>query len=399
MNKPKIIAIIPARGGSKGVPRKNIRMVAGKPLLAWTITAALQSKTIDTVIVSTDDDEISCIAKHYGAEVIRRPTEISGDTASSESALLHVLNTLKERNIDPELTVFLQATSPLTIAEDIDNCVARLEEMKADTAFTAKDFFYFIWKEEKDGSCDGINHDKKFRPRRQDRKPQYEENGAVYVMRTKGFLEKKHRFFGKTVLSLMPESRCFEIDTEFDLKIADRILREKDNNVIKSSKQIPSPISAIIFDFDGVMTDDHVWIDQEGKEMVCCSREDGQGINRARFWNIPLLILSSEINSVVEKRAQKLKTEIIHGMGIYNKLEALEQWSKQKRIDLKQAVYIGNDLNDIDCMERVGYSFAPQNANPAVKDIADYVLHKQGGYGAVRECLDIIERSLNTKQR
>lgn len=218
------IAIIPARGGSKGVPRKNVRPVAGKPLIAWNIEAARDARTVDEVYVSTDDDEIAAISEQYGAKVVRRPAEISGDTASSESALLHVIDTLAAQGVNPEEIVFMQCTSPLTASEDIDACVGKLELSGADSAFTAKEFFYFIWKVLPDGSCDGINHDKRFRPRRQDREPQYEENGAVYVMRTDGFLKAKHRFFGKTVMSLMPESRCFEIDTEFDLEVAGRLL-------------------------------------------------------------------------------------------------------------------------------------------------------------------------------
>ena len=394
MNNIKIIAVIPARGGSKGVPRKNIRIVAGKPLVAWTITAALKSKYIDKVIVSTDDNEIAKISEQYGAEVIHRPAEISGDTASSESAILHVLETLSNKGISPELTVFLQATSPLTIAEDIDNCIDKLKQTSADTAFTAKDFFYFVWNVGKDGSCSGINHDKNFRPRRQDREPQYEENGAVYVMKTQGFLSQKHRFFGKTVLSLMPEARSFEIDTEFDLEIASLLLEAQKLQAIR--RNIPSNPSAIIFDFDGVMTDDRVWISQTGEESVCCSREDGQGIERAKAWKIPMLILSSEINPVVAARAAKLKVKVIHGIGIHSKLEILKQWSQQAQIDLTKAIYVGNDLNDIPCMTNVGFSFAPQNANTAVKDIADCILKKRGGYGAVRECLDIISSAMNT---
>jgi N-acylneuraminate cytidylyltransferase len=127
----KYLAIIPARGGSKGIPRKNIRPLAGKPLLAYNIEAARNSRYIQRVVVSTDDPEIARVAQQYGAEVVWRPAEISGDTASSESALLHTLATLREQeSYAPDVLVFLQCTSPLTLAEDIDGVITALLEQR-----------------------------------------------------------------------------------------------------------------------------------------------------------------------------------------------------------------------------------------------------------------------------
>ena len=220
-----VIAIIPARGNSKGVPRKNVRLLAGKPLIAHSIEQALLSQTVRRVIVSTDDDEISSTAQQYGAEVIKRPAELSGATASSESALLHVLETMRKSATPlPDILVFLQCTSPLTIAEDIDGTVNALIENNADTALAVIRFDYFIWRIDSDGNAVGINHDKAIRQRRQDRAAQYEETGAVYAMRTDGFISTKHRFFGKTALYCMPQERCLEIDTPFDFEQAEYIM-------------------------------------------------------------------------------------------------------------------------------------------------------------------------------
>ena len=382
------IAIIPARGGSKGVPRKNVRPVAGKPLLAWNIEAAVNAHTVDAVYVSTDDDEIAAVAEQYGAKVVRRPPEISGDTASSESALLHVIETLSKQGVDPEEIVFMQCTSPLTASEDIDACVEKLESSGADSAFTAKEFFYFIWKVLPDGSCDGINHDKRFRPRRQDREPQYEENGAVYVMKTAGFLKAKHRFFGKTVMSLMPESRCFEIDTEFDLEVAGRILSERNSKIVV--RPFPSKLSAIVFDFDGVMTDDTVWTTTDGEEAVRCSREDGQGIARAKAWGVPMLILSTESNPVVSARAKKLGIDVIQNAGLKTKAEVFKAWLDASGISADQTLFMGNDLNDLECMRMAGFAVSPASACSRAKEAADIVLSRDGGCGAVRECLEFV---------
>jgi CMP-N-acetylneuraminic acid synthetase len=221
-----ILAIIPARGKSKGIPQKNLQILAGHPLIAWSIKAAKESMYINRIVVSTDDQSIADTARYYGSEVVMRPDEISGDEATSESALLHVLEVLFDREgYRPDFIVFLQCTSPLTITEDVDNCITTLLNENGDTATTVTDFHYFLWRKTSDGNAEGINHDKKVRERRQDRTPQYLETGAVYVMKTEGFLEYKHRFFGKTVLSLMPSARVLEIDTPSDLRIADERLK------------------------------------------------------------------------------------------------------------------------------------------------------------------------------
>ena len=221
----KTIAVIPARGGSKGIPRKNIRVLCGRPLIAYSIEAALQAEMVNRVIVSTDDQEIAEISAKYGAEIIRRPADISDDIASSESALLHVLNELdREEGYHPDLLVFLQCTSPLTLPADIDGTVRALLDQEAETAFAAAPFHYFLWSLNAEGEAQGINHDKRNRLMRQQRDNQFVEAGAVYVMRTAGLLEHKHRFFGKTVVYEIPEERCFEIDEPADLIIAAQLM-------------------------------------------------------------------------------------------------------------------------------------------------------------------------------
>ena len=222
---PGCIAIIPARGGSKGVPRKNVRALAGKPLIAHTIAAARAARLVDRVIVSTDDDEIAVAARAEGAEVITRPASISGDTASSEAALLHVLDVLAAREgTVPELVTFLQCTSPLTTADDIDGTIAALRRDDAQCALAVTPFYHFLWRPGAQGA-EGINHDIGNRPRRQDMAPQLLETGAVYVMRTAGFLKTRHRFFGSVALYVQPGERCLEIDEPLDFVKADAVAR------------------------------------------------------------------------------------------------------------------------------------------------------------------------------
>jgi N-acylneuraminate cytidylyltransferase len=222
------IAVIPARGGSKGIPGKNIKNLVGQPLIAYSIYAALQAQSVDRVIVSTDDQAIADISEENGAEVIWRPADISGDLASSEAALLHVLQELDEKeHYRPDLLVFLQCTSPLTLPEDIDGTVQALLLAEADTSFAAAPFHYFLWSCDENGVVEGINHNKNKRAMRQQRGGQFIEAGAVYVMRVAGFLEKQYRFFGKTVLYEIPGERCFEIDDPVDLLIAEQMLKHQ----------------------------------------------------------------------------------------------------------------------------------------------------------------------------
>ena len=176
--------------------------------------------------MSTDDAEIAKISKSYGAEVIIRPHELSGDDASSESAILHVLKSLGEKQAyNPDLIVFLQCTAPLTLPEDIEGTIHALIDRNADSAMTVALCHHFLWVRDEQGQVVGINHDKYRRERRQDRAPQYAETGSVYVMRTDGFLTARHRFFGSVALHEIPSERWLEIDEPHDLKFADLLVR------------------------------------------------------------------------------------------------------------------------------------------------------------------------------
>jgi YrbI family 3-deoxy-D-manno-octulosonate 8-phosphate phosphatase len=385
MNNPpgNILAVIPARAGSKGIPGKNLRVAGGKSLLAWSIAAARESKMGLRVIVSTDGDQIAQEARYCGAEIVLRPTEISGDTASSESALLHVLAELETKEkYRPDMLVFLQCTSPLTTAEDIDGTIEMLLKEGADSALAVVPFHYFLWRPRSDGGWEGVNHDKNVRLRRQDRPPEFLESGAVYVMRVDGFLKAKHRFFGKTVAYTMPAERRWEIDEASDLAVVEELLS------LREKRFMPIQPAAVVFDFDGVMTDDSVFLDENGKESVRCDRSDGMGVELLRKAGMKILILSKERNPIVTARANKLKVEVIQGED--HKAEALHRWAKDNNVALEKIIYVGNDLNDLECLKVVGCSVAVADAHEKVRKAADIVLSRPGGNGAVRELAERI---------
>jgi YrbI family 3-deoxy-D-manno-octulosonate 8-phosphate phosphatase len=390
------LAVIPARGGSKGIPRKNIRPLAGKPLIAYNIEQALRSHFVSRLVVSTDDTEIAAVAQQYGSEIVWRPAEISGDTASSESALLHTLEYLHLRDgYQPDLLVFLQCTSPLTLAEDIDGTIDALLEQNADTALAVIPFHYFLWRLNQnaemganaDADAVGINHDKRFRPLRQQREPQYLETGAVYVMRVPGFLEARHRFFGKTALYIMPPERRLEIDDPVDFEIAEVMVKQLDTGLPLITR-LPDPVRALVLDFDGVFTDNKVIVFQDGREAVTASRSDGWGIAQLKKAGLKILVLSSEANPVVQARADKLGIDCIHG--VQDKLLALQNWLHERQIEPSGVIYLGNDENDIACMSYAGCAAAVADAHPSVLPYARLTLKHAGGQGAIRELSEII---------
>jgi CMP-N,N'-diacetyllegionaminic acid synthase len=220
----KIVCIIPARGGSKGIPKKNIINFASKSLIGHSIIQALNSDYITDVIVSSDCDEILKTSQLYGAKTIKRPDNLSTDTSTSESALLHTIETL---NDEYDYVVFLQATSPLRTTEDIDNCIRTLINGEFDSVFSASILEdMLIWKSDGE-KLKSINYDYKNRKRRQDSEKQYVENGSIYVFKKDGFINTNNRLFGKIGLSLMESWKMFEIDSFEDLELCEIIFKNK----------------------------------------------------------------------------------------------------------------------------------------------------------------------------
>lgn len=380
-------AVIPARGGSKGIPGKNLRKIQGRSLVARAVAAAANARCIERVFVSTDDAAIAAEARRAGAEIVERPAELAGDTSSSEQALLHVLDALEGQGETlPEILAFVQCTSPFVSAADIEGTIAALLDASADTAHTVARMHGFLWRRGAGGEAQAINHDKSSRQRRQDRELEFLETGAVYAMRVAGFRAARHRFFGKVVLYEIPATRAIEIDTQDDLAVA-RLLAPSVDTAICASV-IPDPLGALVFDFDGVMTDDTVVLNENGIESVVCSRSDGQGIEMLRARNIRMAVISKEPNAVVAQRCHKLGIECLQARD--DKLAALRTLCEGWGIALADVIYVGNDLPDITCIEAAGLGVAVADAHPQVRTAADLVLAYKGGRGAVREMCDLV---------
>jgi len=380
-----VYVIVPARGGSKGIPGKNLRPVGGVPLVARTVAAAVGATMVDRVFVSTDDDTIAEVAASAGAEIIRRPANLSGDTASSESAVLHALDAFEADGIAaPDVIVMMQCTSPFTMPADIDGTVTLVTSGLADSAFTAAPTHVFLWKQGDDGAV-AVNHDAAFRPRRQDREPEFVETGAVYAMRTKGFRDAQHRFFGRVGLHEVEPERAGEIDEPHDLVVADGIAAALGAGLAGG---LPSPVAGLALDFDGVLTDNRVVTFQDGSEAVIADRGDGMGIEMLRRAGVPMVVLSKERNPVVAARCDKLGLECVQA--IDDKVTAFRDWMTDQGLDPANVVFVGNDANDVECLQAAGCGVVPADAHASARAVADVVLTRPGGRGAVRELADLV---------
>jgi N-acylneuraminate cytidylyltransferase len=375
-----IVAVIPARGGSKGVPHKNLRRVGGVPLVVRAVRTALDSPLINRVIVSTDDMDIREMARAAGAETLDRPAKLANDEASSEAVLLHALDALGE---SADVLVFIQATSPFIDTEALDDAIKRVRDGLNDVVFSAVETFEFVWT----ASGAGVNHDPALRLRRQDREPHFRETGAFYVMDVAGFRTARHRFFGRTGLALVDERTAVEIDTVAELELANALAPMMDS--VSRDKHVD--VDAVVTDFDGVHTDDRVLVGADGAEFVTTSRSDGMGVRMLREAGLPVLILSTEAHPVVSARAAKLNVEVLQGIG--DKAAALVEWAESRGIALDRIAYVGNDVNDLACLAIVGWPVAVPGSAPEVLSAARIVLEHPGGYGAVRELAELVLRS------
>ncbi|MFE2747715.1 cytidylyltransferase domain-containing protein [Streptomyces scopuliridis] len=382
-----VLAVIPARGGSKGVPAKNLAPVGGVPLVVRAVRACLAARRVTDVVVSTDDAAIADAARSAGAEVVLRPAAIAGDTATSEAAVLHAMDAYGAmRGKTAEVVLLVQCTSPFITADDLDGVAGAVTEDGADSALTVAPTHGFIWRRDSAGSADagdsggyGVNHDKSNRPRRQDRPQEYLETGAAYAMRAEGFREARHRFFGHTALVATDPARVLEIDDPHDLARARALAPLLDPAVLPTYDDI----DAVVLDFDGTQTDDKVFVDSDGREMVAVHRGDGLGIAALRRSELKLLILSTEQNPVVAARARKLQVPVLHG--IDRKDLALKQWCDEHGIAPERVLYVGNDVNDLPCFGLVGWPVAVASAHDAVRAAARAVTTTPGGEGAIRE--------------
>lgn len=406
-----ILALIPARAGSKGIPRKNVRSFAGVPLIAWSIAAARQADLVTRILVSTDDEEIASVARQYGAETpFLRPTELAQDKTTDLPVFEHALQWLEENEgYHPTIVVQLRPTSPIRPVGMVDRAVQiLLEHRDADCVrgvVPAGQNPFKMWRFEGEDkpmtpllTVDGIAEP--YNAPRQILPPVYWQTGHIDAIRV-ATIKKKRSLTGDVIYPLVIDPRyTVDIDNlsdwaKYEALAGSGLEMVTPGPELRHKRPMPEKIDLILCDFDGVITDNRVWVDQDGTEMVAAYRSDSVRIRELRAIGVEVMILSSEPNRVVEARARKMGVEAVHGIALHDKGRVMREVLEQKNIKAENVIFIGNDINDLPCFEAAGWSVAVADAYPDLIQAADHVLSKPGGHGALREVCDLILNQTN----
>ena len=403
----EILALVPARGGSKSIPRKNIRDFAGHPLIAYSIAAGLQARLVTRTIISTDDEEIAAVARRYGAEApFLRPSEFAQDDSTDFPVFSHALDWLREHaGYQPDIVIQLRPTSPIRPPGCVDEAIQLLlDHPEADSVrgvVPSGQNPYKMWRVDDTGhmrpllSVPGIAEP--FNAPRQALPQTFWQTGHIDAIRT-STIYQKNSLSGQVILPMFIDPRyTVDIDSLRDWERAEWLISNGGFPVIRPpseysrrmpTRPLPEKVDLVVFDFDGVMTDDRVWVDQDGREMVAANRRDGMGIAALRKAGILAVVLSTEPNDVVAARCRKLNLPVQQGLA--DKAAALRALLSERQLDPAKVVYLGNDVNDIPCFPLVGCAVVVADAHPAAQAQADLILTHHGGHGAVRELCDLI---------
>jgi N-acylneuraminate cytidylyltransferase len=372
-----VVALIPLRGGSKGIPNKNIRLMAGKPLCYWVLKAACEANCIDRVIVSTDSQLITDVVHELNlpVEVFARPAEFATDTSSTESVMLNVIG-----QIECDTLITIQATSPLLTADDLEKGYKKYCDETCSSLVSAVRVKRFFWSD----YGYALNYNPSNRPRRQDFDGTLMENGAFYITSRHILEDGKCRLGGKIGYYEMSESTATEIDELKDWDIVESLLISQSNHLDLKK------IKYLICDVDGTLTDGGMYYSENGEEMKKFNTKDGMGLRllQEKTGIIPV-IFSSEISLLVQARAKKLNIENCY-LGLSNKKLYLDKFCNSKNISFDEIAYIGDDINDLECMKVSGFCACPADATSEILKVVNFISKKNGGDGAVREITQFI---------
>lgn len=381
----KTIAFIPARGGSKSIPLKNIKLFCGKPLVCWNIEALERCPEVDEIVVATDSDDIwNVVAQrnYKKTHLYRRSAENACDTASTESVMLEYIH---YSNLDKE-TVFMlvQATSPLTETKHFYEALQMYAAGEYDSIITCVRNFRFFWNE----NGTSMNYDYMSRPRRQNFKGILMENGAFYINIVKNILQNGNRLFGKIGIYEMPEYTATEIDEPDDWIVLENLMRK----YILNHKE-KKTIKLFLSDIDGTLTDGGMYYSENGDEFKKFNTRDGMGIAMLREMGIKVGIITSEIRQLNQRRADKLKLDFFfQGKKNGGKLAVVKEICEKMNITLQEVAYIGDDVNCIELLSAVGLAACPADADTSVKAIPNIrIMSRKGGEGCVREFCETIK--------
>ena len=374
------VAFMPLRAHSKSIIDKNIRVIAGRPLFAWSLEQAIISKCFDEVFVATDSPKIgSKVREEFSSmvTVLDRSAETCTDTASTESAMLE----FQQKN-SFDVVCLIQATSPLTLAADFIAAKQMFLENNMDSLLTAVRSKRFFWN----GEGAPVNYDPLKRPRRQDFEGYLMENGAFYMTGSKILEDYGNRLGGRIGIYEMTPETAVEIDDEIDWVIVEQLLLRQKK--LKNRFDVTT-LKALVLDVDGTLTDGGMYYSPEGEALKKFQTRDAHGMQRLQEHGIKLCVISAEDSPAVAARMKKLRIEAYYP-GIKDKLKFLTEQAKYWQIPLTDIGYMGDDLCDLECLKNVGFPFCPADSVPEILQQAHYVSTHSGGNGAVREVCDLI---------
>lgn len=378
----KKIAFIPVRGGSKSIPKKNIKIFCGKPLIYWNLIELENCNQVDEVVVASDSEDIISVVEEFKFSkvvVYRRSNENAQDHSTSESIMLEYINFAKLDLSD--VFMLVQATSPFTKSNDFSNGLKMMSSY--DTVFSCAKIKRFIW----DKDSNPLNYDFKNRPRRQDFDGTFMENGAFCISLVSDIIKYNNRISGNIGICEMPEYTFVEIDEPEDWIIAERLFLK--NNYSLNNYDF-SKIKIFLSDVDGVLTDAGMYYTEKGDEIKKFSTYDGMAFKILQKRGVKVGIITTEDRHLNRNRAQKLSLDFdFHGAD--DKLKIVKELCKKQNINLNQVAYIGDDVNCFELLSNVGFPACPKNAVEKIKSIPNIIqLSQNGGSGVVREFVEII---------
>lgn len=377
------VAFIPVRGGSKSIPMKNIREIAGKPLVYWALKAASECGDIDRVYVSTDSNRIKEVVENLEVDkvtVIGRSRDTASDTASTESAMLEFAEKYEFDNI-----VLVQATSPLLTSDDLDGGFLEYNLRETDSVLSVVRQKRFQWKTGNDGLVVPLNYDILHRPRRQEFSGFLIENGAFYITSRNLLLKSRSRISGRIRAYEMDEVTYLEIDEPSDWEIIENYLK---NRIKKMDVKLPD-IKLFLTDCDGCLTDGGMYYSEKGDELKRFNTLDGMGMQLLQKKGILTGIITGEKSELAYRRSRKLKVDI-YEENVQDKLTIVRQICDKYGFSMQNIAYLGDDINDLDVIKAVGFGCSVQNGVYEVKKAAMYITQKAGGSGAIREVADLL---------
>ena len=404
---PEVVAVVPARGGSKGLPRKNIRQLGGHPLIGYSVAAARAARRVSRTICSTDDAEIADAAKRYGAEVpFMRPAELASDLTPDLGVFDHLLQWLMtNEGWCPEILVQLRPTSPVRpsvlIDEAIDLLMSNPEATAVRTVCRAPCNPYKMWRLPDDDPTGQFmlplielaEVDEPYNQPRQHLPTAWWQTGTIDVVRSSAVLGGS--MTGPNVLPLTIDAAyAIDIDSEVDFDRAATALQQLEC-VQPTSALDWARVRLLALDVDGTLTPGTMYYGAGGEELKRFHTHDGQGIERVRSAGVDVAIITRESSPIAPARARKLGITEVHS-GAQEKEVVLAGICERSGIGLHEVAYVGDDIGDVPPMEAVaaagGIPCAVADARPEVKSVALFQCGADGGKGAVRDVCDLIVR-------